>query len=216
MNDYNFFDVAIEASALKFGEFTLKSGRISPYFFNAGLFNHGKTLHQLAECYAAKLMKVNAHFDVLFGPAYKGISLAALVASVLYSRYGKDVGFCYNRKEKKNHGEGGVLVGVEIKNKKILIIDDVITAGTASKEAIDIIKDHGGTVEGVCVALDRQEVAPHQEISAVKMIEKAYQFPVYAIGNLSDLIHYLKAHGQIENELIERMKIYQQKYSVAC
>ncbi|WHN66267.1 orotate phosphoribosyltransferase [Cysteiniphilum sp. QT6929] len=216
MNDYSFFDVAIEASALKFGEFTLKSGRISPYFFNAGLFNHGKTLHQLAECYAAKLIESKAQFDVLFGPAYKGISLAALVTSILYSRYGKDVGFCYNRKEKKDHGEGGVLVGADIKDKKVLIIDDVITAGTAIKEAIEIIKNHGGTIEGVCVALDRQEVAPNEEISAVQMVEKAYQFPVYAIGNLSDLIDYLKAQGQIEHELIERMKAYQLKYSVAC
>ncbi|MDA0911526.1 MAG: orotate phosphoribosyltransferase [Proteobacteria bacterium] len=214
MNDYSFFDVAIEASALKFGEFTLKSGRISPYFFNAGLFNHGKTLHQLAECYAAKLIEVNTQFDVLFGPAYKGISLAALVTSILYSRYGKDVGFCYNRKEKKNHGEGGVLVGADIKDKKVLIIDDVITAGTAIKEAIEIIKNHGGSIEGVCVALDRQEVAPNEEISAVQMVEKAYEFPVYAIGNLSDLIAYLKVKGQIEHELIERMKAYQQKYSV--
>lgn len=215
MNDYNFFDVAIEASALKFGEFTLKSGRISPYFFNAGLFNHGKTLHQLAECYAAKLIESKAQFDVLFGPAYKGISLAALVTSILYSGYGKDVGFCYNRKEKKDHGEGGVLVGADIKDKKVLIIDDVITAGTAIKEAIDIIKNHGGTIEGVCVALDRQEVAPNQEISAVKMVEKTYQFPVYAIGGLSDLIDYLQSKGQIERTLIERMKTYQQKYSVA-
>ena len=242
MNDYSFFDVAIEASALKFGEFTLKSGRISPYFFNAGLFNHGKTLHQLAECYAAKLIESKAQFDVLFGPAYKGISLAALVTSILYSRYGKDVGFCYNRKEKKNHGEGGVLVGADIKDKKVLIIDDVITAGTAityqasiicgspehqhlaagfgitagtaNKEAIEIIKNHGGSIEGVCVALDRQEVAPNEEISAVQMVEKAYEFPVYAIGNLSDLIAYLKVKGQIEHELIERMKAYQQKYSV--
>ncbi|WP_440615629.1 orotate phosphoribosyltransferase [Cysteiniphilum sp. 6C5] len=215
MNDYNFFDVAIEASALKFGEFTLKSGRISPYFFNAGLFNHGKTLHQLAECYAAKLIESEAQFDVLFGPAYKGISLAALVSSILYSRYGKDVGFCYNRKEKKDHGEGGVLVGADIKGKKVLIIDDVITAGTAIKEAIDIIKNHGGTIEGVCVALDRQEVAPNQEISAVKMVEKTYQFPVYAIGGLSDLIDYLQSKGQIEHVLIECMKTYQRKYSVA-
>ncbi|WP_235842355.1 orotate phosphoribosyltransferase [Cysteiniphilum halobium] len=215
MRDYNFFDVAIEASALKFGEFTLKSGRISPYFFNAGLFHYGKTLHQLAECYAAKLIEVNVQFDVLFGPAYKGISLAALVASILYSRYGKDVGFCYNRKERKDHGEGGMLVGADIKGKKVLIIDDVITAGTAIKEAVDIINNHGGTIKGVCVALDRQEVAPNAEISAVKMVEKMYQFAVYAIGNLSGLIDYLKAHGQIEDALIERMKTYQQKYSIA-
>lgn len=215
MNNYNFFDVAIEASALKFGEFTLKSGRISPYFFNAGLFNHGKTLHQLAECYAAKLIESKVKFDVLFGPAYKGISLAALVASILYSRYGENVGFCYNRKEQKDHGEGGMLVGADIKDKKVLIIDDVITAGTAIKEAIEIIKSHGGTIEGVCVVLDRQEVAPNEDISAVKMVETAYQFPVYAIGNLNDLIDYLKEKGQIEHELIERMKSYQQKYSVA-
>ena len=215
MNDYNFFDVAIEASALKFGEFTLKSGRISPYFFNAGFFNYGKTLHQLAECYAAKLIESKVQFDVLFGPAYKGIALAALVSSVLYKHYGKDVGFCYNRKEKKNHGEGGVLVGTNIKSKKVLIIDDVITAGTAIKEAIDIIKNNDGKINGVCVAIDRQEVASNQEISAVKMVEKTYRFPVYAIGGLSDLIDYLKSKGQIKSDLIERMKTYQQKYSVA-
>ncbi|WP_395947078.1 orotate phosphoribosyltransferase [Caedibacter taeniospiralis] len=214
MKDYYFFDAAIEASALKFGEFILKSGRISPYFFNAGMFNQGKTLHQLAECYAAKIISVNVEFDVLFGPAYKGISLAALVASILYSKYGKNVGFCYNRKEKKDHGEGGVLVGADIKDKKVLIIDDVITAGTAIKEAINVIGVQGGQVVGVCVALDRQEIAPNQALSAVKMVEEEYQFSVHAVANLSDLIEYLTLNGQIESQLLERMKVYQQKYSV--
>lgn len=214
MNGYNFFDIAIEAAALKFGKFTLKSGRISPYFFNAGLFNYGKTLHHLAECYAVKLMAVNLQFNVLFGPAYKGISLAALVASVLYSRYGKNVGFCYNRKEKKTHGEAGVLVGADIKDKKVLIIDDVITAGTAIKEAIDVIREHRGVIQGVCVALDRQEVAPNQKKSALKMVEDTYSFPVYAIANISDLINYLKIHEQIEYTLIKDIKTYQQKYSI--
>ena len=214
MNNYGFFDVALEASAFKFGKFMLKSGRTSPYFFNAGLFNQGKTLHKLAECYAAKLTAVNLNFDVLFGPAYKGISLAALIASVLYSQYKKNVGFCYNRKEEKDHGEGGLVVGANIKSKKVLIIDDVITAGTAIKQTIDIIELHGGQVAGICVALDRQEVAPNQKISAVKMVELTHQLPVYSIATLSDLIAYLKLNNQIKPTVIDSIKTYQESYLV--
>lgn len=214
MKDYNFFDIAIEASALKFGEFKLKSGRISPYFFNAGLFNQGKTLHGLAECYAATLINLRLDFDVLFGPAYKGIPLAALVASILYSRYDKNIGFCYNRKEKKDHGEGGFLVGADIQDKKVLIIDDVITAGTAINEAIDTINANDGKISGVCVALDRQEIAPNHVLSAVRVVESTYGFPVYSIANLNDLICYLKLNNKIDSLLIDRMKKYQKKYSI--
>ena len=148
MSQTAFFEAAISAQALKFGKFRLKSGRISPYFFNAGLFNDGQKLTILAECYAEKIISLNLDFDVLFGLAYKGISLAALIASVLYQKYGRTVGFCYNRKEAKDHGEGGVLVGSDIAGKGILIVDDVITAGTAIKEAIALIAANKGKYTG--------------------------------------------------------------------
>ena len=214
MKESVFFDTAIAVSALKFGEFTLKSGRLSPYFFNAGLFNDGQSLYKLAECYVEKIIDAKISFDVLFGPAYKGIPLGALIASILYSKHGINVGFCYNRKEIKDHGEGGVLVGAEIKNKRVLIVDDVITAGTAIKEAIETIKAHHGQIIGVCVALDRQEIAPNQSMSAIEMVEKIYQFSVYAVANLAELIQFLQEKGRIDISLVQQMKAYQKKYSV--
>ncbi|WP_116963511.1 orotate phosphoribosyltransferase [Fastidiosibacter lacustris] len=214
MMNHIFFDAAISASALKFGEFRLKSGRISPYFFNAGLFNSGKTLYQLAECYVQKIMQEKVAFDVVFGPAYKGIALAALVASILFSKYNIEVGFCYNRKEVKDHGEGGILVGANITGKRVLIIDDVITAGTAIKEAINVIYAQNGHIVGVCVALDRQEIAPGQNVSAIQSLTETYRFPIYAVATLRDLIEYIQVKGQIEETLLIRMKSYQKNYGV--
>ncbi|MBK2124735.1 orotate phosphoribosyltransferase [Fangia hongkongensis] len=209
-----FFDIALEAKALRFGEFTLKSGRISPYFFNAGLFNDGQKLYQLATCYAQCIIEKNIQFDVLFGPAYKGIPLVALVSAILYEVHGRNVGFCYNRKEQKDHGEGGILVGSDIKNKRVLIIDDLITAGTAIKQAIGMIQAAEAGLSGVVVALDREEVASNQRVSAIQAIEDTYQFPVFSVASLSAMIQFMKTHGAFSKDEIQRIEHYQAEYGV--
>ena len=158
MKDYQkeFIEFALEKQVLKFGEFTLKSGRTSPYFFNAGLFNTGRDLARLGRFYAAALEDAGIDYDVLFGPAYKGIPIATTTAVALADHHDKDVPYCFNRKEKKAHGEGGTLVGSELKGK-IMLVDDVITAGTAIRESMEIIADNGADLIGVLIALDRQE-----------------------------------------------------------
>ncbi len=206
-----FLQLAIEKQALKFGEFTLKSGRLSPYFFNAGLFSSGRDLHQLGQCYAETLLNHKAEFDMLFGPAYKGIPLATTTATALFATANLDFPVCYNRKEAKTHGEGGSLVGAELKGK-VLIVDDVITAGTAIRESIDIIKASGATPAGVLVALDRQEKGKG-ELSAIQEVEREYQIPVYSIVNLGDLADFIENDTQL-SVFSEKIEQYRTQYGV--
>ncbi|NRT54486.1 orotate phosphoribosyltransferase [Leptothrix sp. C29] len=186
---------AVDAGVLRFGEFKTKAGRMSPYFFNAGLFDDGARLGRLAEFYARRLIDSGLEFDMLFGPAYKGITLAAAVAIEL-ARLGRNVPYAYNRKEAKDHGEGGTLVGAPVKGR-VLIIDDVISAGTSVRESIAMIKAAGATPCGVTIALDRQEKASENgvdaEHSAVQFVERDLGLSVVAIATLADLLAYLRA-----------------------
>ena len=189
----------MKCKVLKFGEFTLKSGRISPYFFNAGLFNSGLALKRVGEYYAKVIVNSGVKFDVLFGPAYKGITLASAV-SIALCDYGMDIPYAYNRKEKKDHGEGGKLVGAPIKGKKVLIIDDVITAGTAIREAMTMLNAGGGTASGVIIALDRQEkVNDTSTQSAIQTVQEQYDIPVLNVVRLDDLLSYAKSSDEMSN-----------------
>lgn len=208
-----FIKMAINKQALQFGEFTLKSGRVSPYFFNAGYFNQGEDLATLGDCYAQTLVDANAEFDMLFGPAYKGIPLATVAAASLSRNHNINTGFCFNRKEIKAHGEGGNLVGAPLQGK-VLIVDDVITAGTAIRESIDIITQSGASPAGVLIALDRQEKG-QGELSAIQEVEKEYNLPVYAIITLSDLQTYI-AEDQALSTYVNLMNSYRQKYGISA
>jgi len=190
-----FIKLAIARQALKFGEFTLKSGRTSPYFFNAGYFNRGSDLAVLGDCYASTLIEADAKFDMLFGPAYKGIPLSCTTAISLATKFNRDVAVCYNRKEVKDHGEGGNLVGAPLAGR-VMIVDDVITAGTAIRESIEMIQAAGATPSGVLVALDRQEMGKGS-LSAIQEIVKEYKMPVYAIINLDDLHLYIQQQPEL-------------------
>ena len=205
-----FVDFMLETGALKFGEFTLKSGRISPYFFNAGLFNQGKHLSQLGQFYAQAIETSGIQFDVLFGPAYKGIPLVTATAIALNDSFNRNVPYSFNRKEAKDHGEGGNIVGHPLEGD-ILIIDDVITAGTAIREAQDIIAATGATTKGVIVALDRQEKGKG-ELSAIQEVEQNFGIFVASIINLSHLITYLK--GQNDAALIDKIEAYREQYGI--
>lgn len=211
-NQNRFIELALDFDVLKFGEFTLKSGRSSPYFFNAGLFNTGKALAQLGRCYAQAIVDSGIEYDVLFGPAYKGIPLVAVTAMALYDEHGIDAPFAFNRKEQKDHGEGGVIVGSPLRGR-VLILDDVITAGTAIREAIDIIEAADATAVGVMIALDRQEKG-QAELSAVQEIQQQYGMQVASIIRLDDLIHYLQARGG-RDPVLEAMKSYRSDYGIA-
>ncbi|GAB6035141.1 orotate phosphoribosyltransferase [Galenea microaerophila] len=210
MNKSAFIDFIMQAGVLKLGAFTLKSGRQSPYFFNAGLFNSGGQLAKLAEGYAATIAEQKVDYDILFGPAYKGIPLAATTAVSLAKDFGIDKPYAFNRKEAKDHGEGGNIVGHPLQGK-VLIIDDVITAGTAIREAIEIIQQNGAEPCGVVVALDRMEKG-QGELSAIQEVERDYGLPVYSIINLNDIIDYLAAAGQ--TDFLQAMKNYRQQYGV--
>ena len=213
MKDYqrDFIDFAINAGVLRFGEFTLKSGRTSPYFFNAGLFNTGEHLANLGRCYAQAIVDSNIDFDVLFGPAYKGIPLAAAASIALAEHHGRNVPWCFNRKEAKDHGEGGNLVGAGLKGR-ILVIDDVITAGTAIRESVDIIQAAGATLAGVVIALDRQERGTGRQ-SAIQEVEQTYGIRVASIVTLADLLDYLREQpGQ--DEAVARIEAYRSAYGV--
>ncbi len=194
-----FLEFVIEHQILKFGEFELKSGRISPYFFNAGLFNSGKKLNFLAKSYAEAIVESNLTFDVLFGPAYKGIPLVSTTAIVLAKDYHIDKPFAFNRKEVKQHGEKGLIVGANLQGR-ILILDDVITAGTAIREVVEIIGSAGASVSGIAVALDRQERGLG-ELSAIQEIEQTLNISVISIINLESIILYLSSSK--DNELLK-------------
>ena len=208
----SFIELAIRREALKFGEFTLKSGRTSPYFFNAGFFNQGEDLAILGDCYAQTLVDSGAKFDMLFGPAYKGIPLGCVTAVALAKNHNSNVSFCYNRKEAKNHGEGGNLVGAPLKGD-VLIVDDVITAGTAIRESIDMIQAAGANPAGVLIALDRQERGK-SELSAIQEIVKEYNMPVYAIINLDDLHSYIAKQPDL-NAYLNAISEYREQYGVS-
>jgi orotate phosphoribosyltransferase len=205
-----FIELALAQQALSFGEFTLKSGRISPYFFNAGKFCSGAALWQLGQCYAETLMAAGVQFDVLFGPAYKGIPLAAATACALAAQFSRDVPYAYNRKEVKDHGEGGTLVGAALKGR-VLIVDDVITAGTAVREVVEIIRAAGAEPAGVVIGLNRQERG-RGELSAIQEVERDYGIPVFSIVNLEHILQYLQAAGAAADAA--RVLSYRAKYGV--
>lgn len=190
-----FLELALKVRALLFGEFTLKSGKKSPYFFNSAAFLESGHLAKLAEIYSEKIIESKITFDVIFGPAYKGIPLAASVATVLSRELSKPISICFDRKEEKDHGEGGVLVG-SVKNKRVLVIDDVLTAGTALKNSIELIQEAKGVVSAAIIALDRQEQEEGQKAS--EKLAKELNIPIYSISNLEDLISFLETSGNLE------------------
>jgi orotate phosphoribosyltransferase len=207
----DFVAFCVEQSVLKFGRFVTKSGRTTPYFFNAGLFNTGATLERLAQFYAKAILASGVEFDMLFGPAYKGIVLAAGAAMAL-AREGRNVPFAFNRKEAKNHGESGDLVGAPLAGR-VLIVDDVLTAGTAVRESFDIIEGHGAVVAGVVISLDRMERG-QGDLSAVREIEKGHGIPVISIASLDDLMSWLGDRAEYRQNL-DAIKEYRQLYGVA-
>ncbi|EMY6819257.1 orotate phosphoribosyltransferase [Vibrio metoecus] len=206
-----FIEFALEKQVLKFGEFTLKSGRKSPYFFNAGLFNTGRDLARLGRFYAAALVDSGIEFDVLFGPAYKGIPIATTTAVALADHHDVDMPYCFNRKEAKNHGEGGNLVGSKLEGR-IMLVDDVITAGTAIRESMELIQANKADLAGVLVAIDRQEKGKG-ELSAIQEVERDFGCAVISIVSLTDLITYLEQQGG-NAEHLEAVKAYRAQYGI--
>jgi orotate phosphoribosyltransferase len=213
MKDYQheFIDFAIRAGVLRFGDFTLKSGRTSPYFFNAGLFNTGEHLARLGRCYAQAIVDSKLDFDVLFGPAYKGIPLATATCIALADHHQRNVPWCFNRKEAKDHGEGGNLVGAGLQGR-ILVIDDVITAGTAIRESVEIIQAANAELTGVVIALDRQERGRGQQ-SAIQEVEASYGIRVMSIVRLEHLLEYLQAEAGRQQD-VEKIQAYRREYGV--
>jgi len=212
MSDFRqaFLSFAIEQNVLCFGEFTTKAGRLSPYFFNAGLFADGMALKQLGEFYAKALRAAQIEFDVLFGPAYKGIPLAAATVIALAAQ-GQKVPYSFNRKEAKDHGEGGTIVGAPL-HGRVLIIDDVISAGTSVRESVELIRSHGATPAGVVIALDRMERG-QGNLSAVQEVQAQFGIPVFAIASLADLLAYLHDHPNMEQNL-QAVARYREIYGV--
>ena len=211
MTTSSFVKFALECEALQFGEFTLKSGRQSPYFFNAGNFNSGTAIRQLGEYYANLLVNSSIAFDMLFGPAYKGIPLATAVAIALDQNHNRSVGVAFNRKEAKTHGEAGTLIGAPVKGE-VVIVDDVITAGTAIRESITLIEAAGGQPAGVIVALDRQEKGPSGK-SAIQDVEQTFGIPVFAITKLENLLEFARSEPNFADQL-ELLTAYRQAYGV--
>ena len=207
----DFIEFAIERGVLKFGEFTLKSGRISPYFFNAGLFNRGGDLAKLGRFYADALMDASVKFDVLFGPAYKGIPIATTTAVALADHHSLDVPYCFNRKEAKTHGEGGNLVGSPLEGK-VMLVDDVITAGTAIRESMTLIEQQHASLSGVLIALDRQERG-NGELSAIQEVERDFGTQVISIVSLADVVAYLAEKGGFDSE-ISAINTYRENYGI--
>jgi len=212
MTREHFIDFLLQAGVLKLGSFTLKSGRVSPYFFNAGEINTGTQISQLARAYAATIANSTIGYDVMFGPAYKGIPLVSTTAMALAEFHQIDAPFAYNRKEKKDHGEGGLTVGAALKGK-VLIVDDVITAGTAIRESIQLIEAHGAEPAGVIVALDRMEKG-QGELSAIQEVEAEFGIPVISIITLNDIIDYLAEREHEYAEILNAMRQYRTQYGV--
>jgi len=214
MQDYQrqFIQLAMDSEVLRFGEFTLKSGRVSPYFFNAGLFNSGNALAELGRCYAQAIIDSGVEYDVLFGPAYKGIPVAAVTVMALATEHGIDMPYAFNRKEAKDHGEGGNIVGASLEGKRVLIIDDVITAGTAIREAVDIIKAQQAEPVGVLIALDRQEKG-QGELSAVQEVERDFDMKVSNIVTMKNLIDFL-SEDDSQAEMLKLMMAYREQYGI--
>lgn len=207
----DFIRFSLDEQVLKFGEFKTKAGRLSPYFFNAGLFNHGASLLQLCQFYARAIMASGVQFSMLFGPAYKGISLAAGTAMMLKQEFDLDVPVAFNRKEAKDHGEGGVLIGAPLAGQ-VLVIDDVISAGTSVRESVTLIRQHGAQLAGVAIALDRMEKGTG-ELSAVQEVQQQFNVPVISIANLKDILNFLAqdAHfASFQNQVLA----YREKYGV--
>jgi orotate phosphoribosyltransferase len=208
----DFIEFAIKQGVLKFGEFTLKSGRVSPYFFNAGLFNTGKALAEIGRFYAAALEDAGVDYDVIFGPAYKGIPLATTLSVALFDKYGKDVPYVFNRKEAKAHGEGGTLVGSPLEGR-VLIVDDVITAGTAIREVMSMIEAApGAKPAATLIALDRQEKGKAEE-SAIQEVERDYGIPVISIVTLEQVLDYVADQSELK-QYAESIEAYREKYGV--
>ena len=217
MKDYQkeFIEFALEKQVLKFGEFTLKSGRVSPYFFNAGMFKTGGDLARLGRFYAATLMDAKIDFDLVFGPAYKGIPIATTTTVALFDQHNIDVPYCFNRKEAKTHGEGGSLVGAPLVGN-IMLVDDVITAGTAIRESMQIIAAQGATLSGVLIALDRQEKG-QSELSAIQEVERDFETQVAAIVTLGDVVTFLEEQVATQPALAENLaaiKQYRVNYGI--
>lgn len=213
MKDYQqaFLDFAMQQGVLRFGEFTLKSGRKSPYFFNFGDFQTGAALSQLGRFYAQAIIDSGVEFDMLFGPAYKGIPLVSVTALALYERHGRDYPYAFNRKEAKDHGEGGTIVGAPLAGK-VLILDDLITAGTAIREAADIVAQQGAEVGGVCICLDRQERGRGEQ-SAVQEVQADFGVPVLSVAGLDEVIAFIKASQQDEG-VLQAIEEYRTEYGV--
>jgi len=213
MKDFqkDFLDFAIQQGVLKFGQFTLKSGRVSPYFFNAGLFQTGSALSKLSHFYAQAIIDSKLEFDMLFGPAYKGIPLVSTIAMTLYEQYGRDYPYAFNRKEVKTHGEGGSIVGAPLQGR-VLIVDDVMTAGTAIREAAEIVASQGAHLAGVAISLDRQEKGQGQ-YSAVQEVQQAYGIDVINIVNLPDVIAHM-ASTQYDSQILDTVHAYRVKYGI--
>jgi orotate phosphoribosyltransferase len=213
-----FIEFAVSADVLRFGEFVTKAGRTSPYFFNAGLFSEGATLGKIADFYAQTLIDSGVEFDMLFGPAYKGITLASATAVALANK-GRNVPFSYNRKEAKDHGEGGTIVGAKLQGK-VVIIDDVISAGTSVRESVDMIRAAGATPSAVLIALDRMERVGKDDAlsahSAVQEVSQTYGMPVISIGNLNDLLEYISTAGANTalSQYKEAIAAYRSRYGV--
>ena len=216
MNAYKseFLELALELEALRFGEFTLKSGRKSPYFFNAGEFSTGYAAAKLGRCYASAIADLDVDFDVLFGPAYKGIPLVALTAAALAEHHDYDYPFAFNRKEAKKHGEGGGIVGASLDGKNVLILDDVITAGTAIKEVTAVIREAGGTPVGVLVALDREEIGSRARIPATRELEEEIGLTIHSIVSLTDFVDHLE-ESEAYGAHLASVKAYRNRYGVA-
>lgn len=213
MHNYQreFIEFAIEQGVLRFGSFELKSGRISPYFFNAGLFNSGLALAKLGQFYAQALINSGVNYDVVFGPAYKGIPLAATTAVALADKHGVNTPWCFNRKEAKDHGEGGTLVGAPLAGK-VMIVDDVITAGTAIREVMQIIEQQGAQAAGVLIALNRQEKGKG-DLSAIQEVERDFNMPVISIVSLEQVLEYVAQSDQLKQHL-PAVEAYRKQYGI--
>ena len=207
----DFIQLCIENNILRFGEFTLKSGRLSPYFFNAGLFNTGNLLSELGRFYAQLIVNKVSSPYMLYGPAYKGIPLVAAIAVQLAQHQNQDISYAFNRKEAKDHGEGGTIVGAPL-NGNVIIVDDVITAGTSANESVEIIKSANAKPSCIVIAVDRQEVADGEKLSAVEKVKQRYDMPVHAMIQLDDLIQYLHQTG--DQKYLDAVSTYREKYGI--